>query len=302
MTENFATSLIIGEDASGPAGLVAGPFMVYGVSALLTREVATMLERRDFWRGMTVNEPVISMFSAGWEFDVGDGIALDLVLDALADPDRGTDVAGVRTWKFGRPDDVRRFDLIFDPVEGGHYELRGSAVISAQLVMERGRLVTCVTQWVGRSLTTEDSAPSFTSGDNAAFAAAPTVTVDIGGEDWPVFAGAISFNRPLSPAQLDLDSVATKWTGRQTVDIVGRLLCRTSVSNFGSLIRGNVVNKELTFTIECEGRTRTLTIPAARLEMAERTMIGEGTYEYVVEFAALRLEGEDLMTATSEAA
>jgi len=300
MTENFATTLIVEEDATGPAGLVAGPFMVNSISALLGREALTSLQSRDFWRAVTKTVPILSTFALGWEFDVGDSECTEIIFDALADPTRGDDTAGVRTWRMGRPDDIRRFNFIIDPVEGGHFELRAAALRSAQFAIERGRLATCLTQWVGRELTTDDSAPSSTAASNTRFASAPTCTITLDGWDIPVFSGAIAFNRDVQPAQFDLNNVASKWTGEQSVDVLGRINTRLSSGNFASLMRGGVIEKAITVTMTAGARVRVIELPVCRLEVSERTLVGEGTYEHLVQFAVVRSEGADIMTATSE--
>lgn len=301
MTENFATTAIIREDATGPAGLVAGPFMVASNSLLLGRETLSSISRRDFWRALTETVPVLSGFSIGWECDVGNCETTELIFDALADPGRGTDEAGLRTWLLGRPDDVRRFDFIIDPVEGGHFEALGCAIQSAQLVMERGRIASWMTRWVGRSLTTEDSEPTATNQDNSAFAAAPTVEIAFSEFDGiPVFAGAISFSRRIDPAHYGTDSIATKWKGDQAVDVIGRCACRVSVDDFADMMMGEVIESGVTITLTAGDRVRVITIPSCRLEVGERTMVGEGLYEHVVQFAVVRSEGEDILSFTSE--
>lgn len=299
MTENFATSVIVGEDITGPAGLVAGPFLVSSISLLLGREAITSLQSRDFWRAVTNTVPILSQYQIGWEFDLGDSDVTELVFDALADPARGDDTAGVRTWKLGRPDDVRRFDFILDPVEGGHFEARECAIASAQFVFERGRIATCLTRWVARHFTTEDSAPTATNADNTTFAAAPTVEVEIDGLPAQVFSGALSFTRVIEPAQFAATGRASQWVGEQAVDVLGRLACRFSDEEYATLMSGQVIEAEMVIRIVAGDRTREITMPAVRMEVGERTFVGEGTYEHLIQFAVVRTEGEEIAVLTS---
>lgn len=300
MTENFATSVIIAEDVTGPSGLVAGPFLVNSIGFLLGREAITNLQRRDFWRAITTTVPILSQYQIGWEFDFGDSDVPEAIFDALADPERGTEASGVRTWKLGRPDDVRRFDFIIDPVEGGHFEARECAIASAQFVFERGRIATCLTRWVARFLTTDDSAPTATNADNTTFAAAPTVEVEIDGLPARVFSGALDLSRTIEPAQFDANGRASQWTGRQTVDVLGRLACRFSEEEFANLVTGEVIESEMVIRITAGTRVREISMSTVRMEVGERTFVGEGTYEHLIQFAVVRSEGQEIATITSQ--
>jgi len=302
MTENFATSLIVRADAIGPQGIIAGPYLVNGSNALLSRTTETSLDRRDLWRSITERVPVMSRHQLGWEFEVGDSDVFELVADALADPGRSTDAAGVRTWRIGRPDDVTRWDFIMDPVEGGHFELLAAACSSAQLVIERGRIASVSTQWQGRSLVTNDSNPEATEADNTQMAGSLSCYVAIGGMIAPVFSGAVSFTREISAAQYNMQNVATRWTGRQVVDVLGRLVCRVPSDNFATMMRGGVIERSITITLDAGSRRRVITIPAARMQILTRGVINAGTYEHVIEFASVRITGQDLATITSSTA
>lgn len=300
MTENFATSLEVREDATGPAGLIAGPYRLDATSALLGRETLTSIQRRDFWRAVTKTLPIISAHGLGWEFDVGDCDSLELVLDAMADPGRSTDSAGVRTWRFGRPESIRRFDFIIDPVEAGHFELLRAGCQSAQIIMERGRLASCVTRWGGQELSTTDTSTDSTPLQNQTFAAAPTCTIEIEDFTGPVFSGALLLQRDIEPAGYDETGVASGFKGQSVVDILGRLACRASTADFADMMAGDVLERSVVITMTAGTRRRVLTMPACRLEVGERQLIGQGTYEHLIEFAVIRTTDQDCLSVTSE--
>lgn len=300
MTENFATDLAIREDATGPAGLIAGPYRVNAVSALLQREMLTGTERRDVWRAITHRVVALSGHSLGWEFDVGDADTLELVIDSLADPGRATDLAGVRTWPMGRPTSVRRFDFIIDPVEGGHFELLRAACVSAQIGIERGRVATCLTRWAGQDLSTADTATEPDDLYSVEFANAATCTIDVEGVTGKVFAGAIAFDRDIQPAGYRETGGATGWKGSGTVDVLGRIACRLDTDDFADLMIGTILDREIIITMQAGARARTITLPSCRIMLAQRTFIGEGTYEHQFEFAVVRSEDQDVAVFTSE--
>jgi hypothetical protein len=299
MTENFATQLIIRRDPTGPEGLITGPYLVSGINALVSRVTETSIQKRDFWRAMTQNTPVISRHRVGWEFEVGDSQVFDTVMDALADPGRSSVESGAKVWRFGRPLDVARFDFLIDPVEGGHFEALGCACSSAQLVMDRGRIGIMTTQWVARQLSTDDTSLGFASEDNSAFAAAPDFDIVIGDIETTIMSAAIAFNRPIEAAQFVLEGVATEWTGSQSLDILGRFVCRLPSGNFGSLLQGGIIDAPLTISFTAGARQRIIDIPAVRMQTTSRTFVTQGTYEYLIEFASIKIEGQDLATITS---
>lgn len=300
MTENFATSLIVAEDATGPAGAVAGPFSIRGTNVLLSRRPITAIQRRDAWRSVTHQLPVISSHQLGWEFEISGSDATEIVFDALADPGSSTLVGGLRSWQLGQPSDVRRFDFVLDPVEGGHFELRGAACTEAQLVMDRGRLATWTTQWVGRQLTTDDSEPTATDASGANFGGAIDVQIAFADIEAVIMSGAVAFTRDLAPAQYGTDNVAKQWTGRHSVDVVGRLICRIPNADYAELVVGRLIDTAATIQINCGQRERMIELPAIRLQATNRAFISQGTYEYSIDFVAVRTVNEPVASFTSE--
>jgi hypothetical protein len=288
MTENFATSLIVAEDDTGPAGVITGPFSVRGTSALLTRQTQTAISRRDMWRAVTHQIPILSRHQIGWEFESSDSETTELLFDALGDPGRTTDVAGLRTWSLGQPNDVRRYNFVTDPVEGGHFELRGAACVEAQVVVDRGRLATWTTQWIGRQLTTEDSDPTATDASGDVFGGALQAQVEFSDIEATVLSCAVAFTRDITPAQYDLDNIATQWVGRHAVDAVGRIICRLPFGDYAELILGDIIETDLTISLTTGDKLRQIILPAVRLQANTRALVSAGTYEYSVEFVAVR--------------
>lgn len=300
MTENFATSLIVTEDTAGPAGVVAGPYSMRGTNVLLTRRPITVIQRRDPWRSVTHQVPILSRHQLGWEFEVSDAETTELIFDALADPDRTTDVSGLRTWNLGQPGDVRRFDFALDPVEGGHFELRAAALIEAQLVMDRGRLATWTTQWLGRELTTDDSEPVATDQSGINFGGSLDVQIEFDDIEATIMSGAIAFTRNIEPAQYDDRNMATQWTGRHSVDVVGRIVCRLPFGDYAEMMVGKLIETGITVSFASGNKERQIILPAVRMQTTNRAFISQGTYEYSVDFVAVREVGQSVAVLTSE--
>lgn len=298
LTENFR-SVIQARQGTGPAGLMTGTYALTASQVKLSRKALSSMMVRDPWRSTAANLPILSSKSMALAFDVSDGENCELMFDAMGDPGRATDVAGTRTWKVGRPSDVRRFDFALLPVEGGDLELREAALVQAQIVLERGRMLSCFTEWQGRELTTDHDAWTATDIGGTNYAGALDATVDFDGESGPVFAFAISVNRDLRAANFTLAGVAQNWKGSLTPDVVGRIIVRTDAAEFAAMMMGGTYEKEITVTLTAGAKVRTITLPRCICEVGERQLIARGTYEHVLEFALLREAGQDALTITS---
>jgi len=298
MSENFRSAIEV-RQGTGPAGLMTGTYAMTTSLVKLARRALTGIMVRDPWRSTAANQPILSGKSLAVAFDVSDGENCELMFDALGDPGRGTDVAGTRTWKVGRPSDVRRFDFALLPVEGGNLELREAALVQAQLVIERGRMVTCFTEWEGRQLIDDHDAWTTTDIGGVNYAGALDATVDFDGEAGPVFSAALSVSRDLRAANYTLAGVARNWKGSLTPDVVGRIAVRTTAADFASMMMGETFERAITLTITAGAKVRTLTLPRCICEAGERQLVARGTYEHVLEFALLRESGQDALTVTT---
>lgn len=302
MIENFFSTLAIGGAAGSPAGLMDGPYGIQASNGLIRTEAVETLTRKDPWRSSVESLPVLVMPTFAWACDVGDGDASDIILDAMGDPGRGDDTAGTRTWKIGRADDVRRFDVAAAPTEGGDIRVLGAALNSAQLVIERGRIASWSTEWVGRQI--DDTTPVWTPTDleNTTYATAPTTTITLDGETLRIFSGAINVGRGIRAANFSEAGVAGAWTGDLAFDIVGRMALRLEESDFLAAMQGEILTREIVITMTAGTRVRTFTLPKCACELRERRLVGPGTYEHLVDFAVLREEGAEIMTVTSTSA
>jgi hypothetical protein len=299
MSENFLSTLSIKEAASSPAGLLAGPYQIHGSNSLIRTRPITTLTRKDPWRSSAESLPVLVEPSFAWACDVGDSIASDIILDAMGDPTRSTEAGNTRTWKIGRADDVRRFDVWGEPVEGGDIRVTDAGLSTAQLVIERGRIASWVTDWVGWQIL--GTAPAWTPEEltNTTYATAVTTTVTVDGETLRVFSGAVNIGRQLQAANFSQDGAASVWAGALAFDVVGRLALRLEASDAIAALQGQILTREIVIEMVAGTRTRTITLPKCSCEIRERRLHSQGTYEHILDFAVLREEGEDVMTVTS---
>lgn len=300
MTELFRTTVEI-RPGNGPAGLLAGEWMVNGTGVSMDRQGLTSITIRDPWRRLAVSRPVISALSLGWMLEMGDSDTFELLVDAIADPGRATDLAGVRRWEIGRAEEPTRWDFALMPVEGGDCELREAALKRLQVVVDRNALIGVSTEWVAREvgdLTAWDS----TALANETLAGSLDVEVTIEGESLPVFAFALGISRDIAPAHFDLEGRARAWKGTLAPDAVGRVVTRLEANQAQSLAAGATVSREIVVSITAGARRRTITLPNALCEITRRELVGVGTYEHSVDFlitretdgAAIIIESEDI--------
>lgn len=299
MTENFATLLQIQADPDGPAGLLDGPYQIDSVQAAVRRSERVGVTRQDPWRALAVSRPLLVTPEIAWNHEIGDSIAHDLIWDALGDPGRGDLTGSTRTWRIGRPDGVRRFDFVAQLVEGGALVIGGAACSTCQIAIERGRIVTAMTEWVGRSLSTTDPAwdPELLANEN--FATSLISSVNFDDLEIPIFSAGITISRDIQAANLDLDGTARSWRGTLAVDILGRLALRLDSSDHLDLLLGQVQHRAITLTLVAGARTRTIELPRCAVECTERRLVERGQYEHVIEFAVLRDSDQDLAIVTS---
>lgn len=299
MTENFATTIVIGEDTSGPAGVLTGPVAVLGTNAVIRTRPITTMTRKDPWRSSAEAIPIISAPFVGWACDVGNSHASDLILEAMGDPGRSETDGPEITWKVGRASDVRRFDFHAALVEGGDMLVREAALASAQLVVERGRIANWITEWVGRR--TGEGVPEWTPEDytNTEYATAATTTVTVDDEELPVFSVALQISRAIKAANFTEAGRASAWEGSLAFDVIGRAALRLDSADALDALQGGILTRAIEITILAGNRTRVITIPKCACEIRERRLVGPGTYEHLMDFAVLREEGQDLITITS---
>lgn len=300
MIENYATELAIQQATGSPAGLMTGAYRIHGTNAMVRTQAIASLTRKDPWRSSADTIPILIEPAVAWACDVGDQDATEVIFDALGDPTRATDVAGVRTWRLGRASSVRRFDFHAATTEGANVRVKDMGLTSAQLVIERGNIANWMTEWAGWSI--DDTDPAWTTTDlgNETYATAPTTIVTIDGAGYKVFAAAVSISRPMVPANFSQAGSAQAWAGGLAFDVVGRLALRFDPGDFEDLIQGEIQTREIVIEMTAGSRVRTLALPSCAVEMRDRRLIGPGTYEHLVDFAVLREEGQDVMTMTSE--
>lgn len=300
MTENFLTTIALSESTGSPAGLLAGPYQVQGTNALVRTEAISTLTRKDPWRATKESTPLLAAPGFAWACDVGDGQASDVILDAIGDPGRSEEAGNLRTWRVGRASEARRFDFHADAVGGGDILVQNAALVSAQLVIERGAIANWTTNWAGRSIAAEDPAWTVEELQNTEYATAVTTTITIDDEELRIFSAAIQIDRRIRAANFGEDGIARNWAGSPAFDVVGRVALRLEASDFLGAMTGQILERAIAITMVAGDRTRTLTLAKCACEIPDHRLIGQGTYEHLMDFAVIREEGQDVLTITSE--
>ncbi len=291
-SENWRSTIDI--DPAGAEGAIDTTQRMRVTGAAASRSALADIRIRDPLRRITDVRPVLHAWDATVSLEVSRLNQLRVVLDGLGQ------YLAADVWQVDGSADPNRFHIVGTGVDGIVCNLRDCLLTDASFVIERRSVVAIDTNWSAAARSAETVAEGY-SDEEISLAVPAECAVTIDGEDFPVFAGSVMFEREARPAGFSSAGVASALLGNITPDAVGRLVCQLDEATYEAAV-ASTMSGPLALRIGPlpGGMELVIDVPAVQYEVASRRLVGEELYEHVVEFAALGTPGAKLCTISLE--